>query len=201
MDPLWPRDVTILWRRPMEFFPTRDQSPEERVNALVRFTLYAAAAIALFGSPSPVKSLAVGVAVACVITMISSADLPRKKTALKKRASGSDRRDDAGKQATACRKPTPDNPFMNVPPTSFGEELAPACRYADVKADVKDNFESGLVREVTDVYHNRASDRQFITMPVSNGIPDTQAFRNFLFSNVARRDPTEPKDWQGVARH
>ena len=39
-DPIWYRDVGVLARRPGEFFPSRDQTAEERVNSLVRMFVY-----------------------------------------------------------------------------------------------------------------------------------------------------------------
>jgi hypothetical protein len=49
-------------------------------------------------------------------------------------------------------------------------------------------FDKGLSREITDVYHKKASDRQFVTMPATgdSGNPDTLAFRNFLYSETAK---------------
>lgn len=197
---MWPQDVAVLWRRPLEIFPSRDQTSSERVNALVRFALYAAIAVAVFGDVPPGRAIGVGLAVGLIITII---------------ASGSDGDDDAaaagcggttkmstcataGKRTSAaCRRPTRDNPFMNAPPTEFGSSTT-ACRYADVKDEISTNFERGLVREVTDVYKNRASDRQFVTMPVTNGIPDTQAFRNFLFSGTAAGSAACVRDRRGL---
>lgn len=44
-DPVWYQDVRVLWRRPFEFFPSRDQTPEERVNSLTRLVAYSSAAV------------------------------------------------------------------------------------------------------------------------------------------------------------
>jgi len=183
-DPLWPRDVSVLWRRPKEFFPTRDHTDAERINALVRFSLYAALAAALV-SPTPARVVAIGVVVAAVLTFVASSSTasPANPPSSRRATVGSDTT--AGKHAIACRRPTKDNPFMNTPTTEFGQPNPRACRYADVQDDVVASFDDGLVREVTDVYHNRASDRQFVTVPVPDAVPDTLAFRNFLFSNTA----------------
>jgi hypothetical protein len=40
--------VRTLWRRPLEFFPTRDQSPGERLNSMVRLTLYCSLALVAY---------------------------------------------------------------------------------------------------------------------------------------------------------
>lgn len=188
-DPLWPQDVSILWRRPLEFFPTRDQTAEERINALVRFATYATAAVAMFGTVHPGKAAAVGAAVIVMITVAASSDPPSKPV-----GPAPDAHDASVERRPAtCRKPTKDNPFMNAPVTDFGKPSARACPYTEeVKKDVERYFEDGLVREVTDVYHNRASDRQFVTVPVPDNVPDTLAFRNFLFADTVAGCKNKP---------
>lgn len=47
-DAVWYNDVRALVRRPSEFFPMRDQSPEERVNAIVRLIVYCTAAVVVY---------------------------------------------------------------------------------------------------------------------------------------------------------
>jgi hypothetical protein len=42
VDPFWYNDITILWNknRLTEFFPTKDQTLEEKFNAIVRLSIY-----------------------------------------------------------------------------------------------------------------------------------------------------------------
>ena len=77
---------------------------------------------------------------------------------------------------------------MNVLPTEFGKQKPVACEQTPcIARQIEDVYEPQVIREITDVYKNRASDRQFYTMPVTgNGTPDTLAFRNFLFSQVSK---------------
>lgn len=51
-DPLWIHDFNILLKRErlMEFFPVKDQTNEERVNAIVRLSLYVSIALAAYYS-------------------------------------------------------------------------------------------------------------------------------------------------------
>ena len=39
-DAVWYSDPKVLLRRPVEFFPSRDQTSEEKVNAIVRLSFY-----------------------------------------------------------------------------------------------------------------------------------------------------------------
>lgn len=66
-DPVWYRDVRVLWQRPGEFFPSRDQAPEERVNSIVRLIAYAGAAV--FAYSRNAKYLLLALAAVTAVTL------------------------------------------------------------------------------------------------------------------------------------
>ena len=69
--------------------------------------------------------------------------------------------------------------------TDLGKpDKPPACAYDTVRDEVRDNFNAGLFRNATDVYERENSQYQYYTMPVTTGIPDTTAFRNFLYGGM-----------------
>jgi hypothetical protein len=84
-----------------------------------------------------------------------------------------------------CSPSTADNPFSNATVGALlGDEgRAPACSYDDpgVAKEMRKNFNKGLFRNLDDVYEKESSARQFYTMPVTTGAPDTIAFAEFLF--------------------
>lgn len=51
-DPIWLNDFNILFKqeRVMEFFPTKEQTHEERVNAIVRLSLYISILLSIYHS-------------------------------------------------------------------------------------------------------------------------------------------------------
>lgn len=51
-DQIWTQDFSVLFKseRLMEFFPTKDQTNEERVNAIVRLSLYVSVGLAVYHS-------------------------------------------------------------------------------------------------------------------------------------------------------
>ena len=60
-DPAWYTDVRVLPRRAVDFFPAKGQSPEERLNTLVRLVAYVAIAIAAYrGAAWPVRHAGAG---------------------------------------------------------------------------------------------------------------------------------------------
>ena len=79
------------------------------------------------------------------------------------------------------------------------EGRAPACSYdtPGVAKEMRKNFNKGLFRNLDDVYEVENSQRQFYTMPVTTGAPDTIAFAEFLFGRkkTCKEDPAmcEPR--------
>ena len=51
-DPIWITDFQILFKpeRVMEFFPVKEQTHEERVNAIVRLSLYTSIVLSIYHS-------------------------------------------------------------------------------------------------------------------------------------------------------
>ena len=175
-DAPWYRDPHALFARPLEFFPARGMTPAERLNSMVRFVAYVSAAIASYRSDA--SALGIGLAVVLAISVVFSVPTVKENAAKVKVIP-------APKKAK-CTLPSADNPFMNVLTSEYNDDKAEACEItSDTLAMSQRYFDAGLPREISDVYRNRASDRQFVTMPVSgnNGTPDTLAFRNFLYTN------------------
>jgi hypothetical protein len=84
-----------------------------------------------------------------------------------------------------CYKPSKDNPFMNVTMGDMNDfpNRPPACDItrATTKEKIKDLFDHGLYRDIDDIYHKKASDRQFYTTP-STTIPNDQvSFAQWCF--------------------
>lgn len=177
-DPVWYEDVGVLLARWTEFYPRPDHTTEERVNALVRLTLYAT--LAAWAYNRQPRTLVLG---AGVIAVLSFAFSSRQGV-----ASGAAPGAAAGRLLAVggqCTPPTRDNPFANVLLTDLGKpSRPPACAYDTVKDAVKSNFNAGLVRNASDIYERENSQHQFYTMPVTTTIPDTAAFSNFLYGGM-----------------
>lgn len=180
-DHPWYHSPGVLIQRPLEFFPARGMTPAERLNSIVRFVIYAAAAIAYYRSDWMVFGL--GLCVVFVSSLVFSVPCttPACKEKQQKQKDPSER--------SNYTKPTEENPFMNILAHEYGTNKPPASPITTaIMCESNKHFDKGLPREISDVYHNRASDRQFVTMPVAgnNGTPDTLAFRNYLFSETAK---------------
>lgn len=168
-DSVWYEDVAVLIRRPLEFWPSRDQTTAEQLNTFVRLITYAT--VAVFAYNMHVATVFVGILLIALVTLVY-------------RGRGGKF---AGLQAVIppkCRMPTKNNPFMNVPLTEYGKTFGPpTCNYDEVKAEMRTQFNDGLYRNIEDIYENENSQRQFFTVPNGGNPPDRTAFAKFLYGN------------------
>jgi hypothetical protein len=100
-DPVWYRDVRVLWQHPLEFFPSRDQSPEERVNSIVRLLAYAGAAVFAYSRKS--KYLLLALAAVTAVTLAYRALPPEPP---RYRPAGGQDDDEAGMVGNYSRRRT-----------------------------------------------------------------------------------------------
>lgn len=175
-DKIWFEDVSVLPRRWTEFFPTPDQTAEERVNALVRLIAYATLAAFVYNRQA--RTLVMGAATIAVVSFAFGQQRPERfPTRAAEPIRGAD-------GPAKCTRPTKDNPFANALLTDLAKDRSPACAYDSVKDTIRTHFNDGLIRNVEDVYETQNSQRQFYTMPVTTGVPDTGAFAQFLYGSA-----------------
>jgi hypothetical protein len=189
-DPAWYTDVRVLPRRAADFFPAKGQSPEERLNTIVRLVAYVAIAIAAYRRATwPLFS---GVGVIAALSAVHAFGVER--------FSGPNRGAPvrASRARGQCTRSTRANPFGNVLLTEYANaDRAPACDYDDMHDDISKHFNEGLYRNITDVYDRENSQRQFMTNPVTTNIPDTVAFAQFAYGSEARGCKESPSQCTG----
>lgn len=214
-DAVWYREPRALFRRPAEFFPSRDQTPEEKVNAIVRLAFYIGVGVmvvayARTGSLANVgKYVFLAALAAAVVTLAYKGCRPRAEQQPRGAAVAKDVKPAVDHQFNApkagtpvarrchrsvasnprsCVRSTPANPFGNVLLTEYGDDphRPEACAYETQRDAVRANFNKNFPRNLTDVYEVENSQRQFMTMPVTTGIPDTAAFADFVYGSGLR---------------
>lgn len=195
-DPFWFNDIYIIIRRDRltEFFPTKDQTLEERFNALVRLSLYSS--IILFYYHKNYRYLSIFIA-ALLITYfiyINNNDVVKKDQNININVMEEQNKNMESFETGSCTKPTLDNPFMNVtmkdylnedPKTNAIVDRPKACDTSDenVKKSMDDMFNNNLFKDVNDVFGKMNSQRQFYTMP-NTQIPNAQDdFAKWLYMN------------------
>jgi len=157
-----------------KFFPTSDMSDEEKLNSILRFTIYFT--LVLYMIQKNIKTLYLIPLVALLTFFIH------------KHSDNDDIKEDYEQvqfKADTCTKPKQTNPFMNVLINEYNEnpERKEACNIESkkTKKNMKRYFEHDLYRNVDDIYGRDASFRQFYTT-ASTTIPnDQEAFAKWLY--------------------
>ncbi|ABT14958.1 hypothetical protein NY2A_B559L [Paramecium bursaria Chlorella virus NY2A] len=192
-DPIWFQDLSVIFKRPSEIIPTRDQSDSERVNAMIRLVLYCSFAVALIR-----QNYLYAVLGLAIIAIISLAYALGRKTPKSNEAYGNIRPYSVKRDTKSCSKSSTNNPFSNATVGALldNEARPPACSYDDpsMANAMRKNFNKGLFKNLDDVYELENSQRQFYTMPVTTSAPDTIAFGQFLYggkSTTCKEDPSK----------
>lgn len=206
-DSFWYNDPSILWHsdRLTEFFPSKDHTLEEKLNAIVRLCFYLSVLLYLNHYNSKYISIFIG---GCLLTYYIYINSPEYSSSNKKISeqpkSNKEQQLKASEEKTQkkiegleneqCTSPTLDNPFMNVtmkdlmnidPEKQRVVNRSVACDIndPDIKRQIDDNFNNNLFRDINDVFGKMNSQRQFYTMP-STTIPNAQDdFAKWLYLN------------------
>ncbi len=161
-----------------QFWPTNDQTPEDRVNAASRFVIYVCTILYLIRRDPRVFVL--GATVLAVIYVLY------KSRMVKETYGGS-------VEGVSCQMPTPDNPMGNVMITDFSDapNRLEACYYPTVKPFVNSYtsdripYDAGRSRSPMPKYLRNAMERQFVSNPVTKIPGDQTALRNlFMGENM-----------------
>ena len=202
-DAVWYRDPSVLVarRRLAEFIPTAQMSADEKLNALVRLSVYAAVLLFIFGGGDgrvvflPLFAMA-GTATVHRYVYLSAAEpfhgvdptssapaagagaapTPIGSNVVHTDASSPPPAVRGGRGGSSCTRPTKHNPFMNVLPEDYKKNARrpAACTRrhdANVRKTIDRYFHSGLYRNLDDAWDRHNSQRQFYTMP-STTIPN-----------------------------
>lgn len=194
---IWFADPYALVSPPgnlLKFFPLPGTPLAAQLNAAVRFAAYFAVILLLAGRSSRVLFIPIAVLVVTYLVYWSESNAGgegyRSSTGLAADAQPLPMNSASGfKKPVKCTRPTRDNPFMNVLATEYGTrpKRGAACDIQDerVKGRVESLFEeagpTGLVRDSDDIFHRRASSRQFVTNPATTIPNDQGAFANWLY--------------------
>lgn len=151
--------------------PMQNMTLEEKLNAIVRFFAYLGVLMVLL--KGNYKYLFFGL-VAALVTVLVYQNERRGKAEAERFLEATQRTIVDNK---ICARSTVDNPFMNPSVLDIAEnpERPPACSLenAAVADVVETNFNERLFRDVSDLYGNMSSQRQYYTMP-STTIPNDQ---------------------------
>ena len=196
-DPFWGEDANILFHvgRLREFFPTRDQSVAERLNAFTRLAIYISIAIALYQSRTDPLQIG-GIIVGLIFFMWKTQTVTKSNEQFTTMRPVPPRliSDEAMYTETGerpCVQPTRENPFANFLP---GDDPTrpPACRGPGAQAMAANMLDSQLFNDVDDLYSRNSSQRMFRTMPSTTRVPNREQYSNWLFNGAQQGCKSDP---------
>jgi len=176
-DSFWSDDPTVLYKtdRLLEFFPSKQYSLAENLNALTRFSVYCSVLLYLFRPSYTIFYLPLFFFVMTYLIW-TYREFTEKFGFTKELQVDKDTNEDT-------TKPTLSNPFMNVLLTDYVDnpQRGEAASRENVQEDVETKFDFNLYREIDDVYRRNHSERQFFTMPYTTIPNDQGGFASWLY--------------------
>lgn len=186
-DPIWIENINILFKqnRLTHFIPNEKMHMNEKLNALVRFSIYLAVILYLYNF----NYLNLYIPIVTFIITYVIYNLKNNKTEHVDSLNDYDSAETIKKEIYKkykrkqnCRKPTKDNPFMNWLITDKVNKNACNIDTPEIKQQVDDYFNKDLYQNIGDVYQNNNSQRQYYTAPVNSGISNQEDFANWLYN-------------------
>ena len=183
MEKIWFRDIRNIINETNydKFFPSSYMSYTEKLNSFVRLSIYFSILVIIIKKEPNILFVP-------LITMIFTYFLYHNEGKKQKAEEEFfDRmnlyRDENTNEL--CYRPTPNNPFMNILMNDYTDnpKRNKACNVSQgpIKKKAQRFFNRNLYRDVSDVFQKNASDRNFITMPITTIPNDDGAFKNFLY--------------------
>jgi len=160
--------ILINSDRLKEFVPTKDMTNIEKLNALMRLSIYLSIILFLYSHNYLYFYIMIITAFITYIIYNSQEKVLNKEKYENKNLT----------------KPTDDNPFMNY--NIFGgntkqPKAVKSYNNPDVKQDINKKFNKKLYRDVSDLYQKNNSQRQYYTMPCTEVVNDQTKFAKWLY--------------------
>jgi hypothetical protein len=181
---IWYEDLPgflSLERLPV-FLIDRDMTYAQQLNAITRLILYFCLIVWILKQNGNILFLAIGwMLFTALLYEMEKKQFNAKRKLLETMQLQQNRRNEY------CTRPTRDNPFMNVSYSDYkGFPSRPkACdiNQSNVRRKVNKLFDQGVKRNIGDIFHKEASDRQFYTSPVTTIPNDQTGFASWLYES------------------
>lgn len=192
-EKIWFEDPKILIepRSLGKYLPLKDYSRNEKLNSLVRLSLYISVLFIILSMNLNYIFVLIGTAFLTYLVYISH-EKQEEDNAKKNIENYQDLKNDRDykkqkipvkEYAKKCALPTQDNPFMNFLVTDKRDKKAACKTYNDpkIKKIVEAKFTNKLYRDINSVYNNENSQREFYTMPNTEAANRQKEFGEWLY--------------------
>lgn len=183
MEKIWFQDIKHLFteKNYNNFFPTKDMTFAEQLNALLRLAIYFS--FLVFVLRQDTNIFMVPIFVGLFTYFIYNVDTDNKvNETMYLDQKNWDKNPNTG---DICVKPTENNPFMNILMNEYKDnpERKKACdiNRSDIKKKSQKYFDKKLYRSVSDIFNKEASDRQWVTNPITTIPNDQKSFSEWCW--------------------
>ena len=181
VDLFWFSEPTILFKRYDVFFPLEGMTNVEKLNSLMRFSIYIS--LLLFFTRKSLNVFLIPLFFSLLTIFIYKNNRVQEDSHELTKIIAQNIEEET------CQMPTEENPFMNTLITDLDPSVIkkPACKLTkNVRKKTRELFYKNLYRDVNDIYERNNSERQFFTMPNTTKMGmkhgDTIEFANALFN-------------------
>jgi len=166
---LWYQDPTVLLSNIDQFIPDKDLNRFEKINAIARLAILFALIIIIFKQETQLIYIS---AFLLLISLFLGTSENFTSTDLSLNSPDKN-----------CTKPTEDNPFANytIGDLIENKERNKACNYNDVKQDIRKKFRSKTHNDLSDIWGQFITDRNFYSTPNTNIVNDQEGLAKWLF--------------------
>lgn len=179
-DKFWFKDFPILFDkdRLTEFFPNKYMSHSEKLNAILRFSIYASILLIMYYRNGNLLIIPLFIA-GLTLYIHKYSKLPMDDDKIERLI----------ELEGECKIPTKDNPFMNLLVHELNDgpkKQNCSIEDEDVKEEIEQHFNHNLYKDVNDIYDKNNSQRQYFTVPQTDEFGakagDSVAFAKWLWN-------------------
>jgi hypothetical protein len=172
--------MTELWYENLgQFLPTKNQTNNEKNNALIRFTIYFTIIILFFNQDT--RLLSISIIIILITFFIGKTE---EFDSIDKINLDNNLNNNLNNKT--CHNPTIDNPYMNY---TVGDLINNPDRLAgcnNVKPLVRQAFSTRLFSDSSDIWGKFVSDRNFYTMPNTQIVNNQLGLANWCYGGSGK---------------
>jgi hypothetical protein len=176
--------MTELWYENLgQFLPTKNQTNNEKNNALIRFTIYFTIIILFFNQDTRLLSISI---IIILITFFIGKTEEFDSIDKINLDDNLDNNLNNNLNNKTCHNPTIDNPYMNY---TVGDLINNPDRLAgcnNVKPLVRQAFSTRLFSDSSDIWGKFVSDRNFYTMPNTQIVNNQLGLANWCYGGSGK---------------
>jgi len=207
-DEFWFNNINILFdkRRVSEFYPSYDMTMIEKLNAIMRLSIYIG--IILFLIKNNYQYLGIPLLIMAFTIFIYKTQMENMEMFFTTYNSytNSENEEELSRNNIKEILPTFDNPFMNYihGVSNANTQRGPAKKSYNndvVKHEIESHFNQNLYRNVDDIYNKSHGQLNFNTMPVTTVTNDQTSYAKWLYNTgpTLKEDTTKgAPNWNPV---